>query len=301
MPASPDGRRNRSRSPPALVQTNLTDLAAEYRQEGYLFVRRRLLTEAELDNAEKLLAGLVAERPEGLAPEDLLNLHMTHAGVLELCRHPRVVEMAQALLRTPDVSIFTSRVLCKEGGTGKEIPWHQDSNYWPLVPPGCDEVRPEVASIWLPLDDVDSENGPMQVLSFVAQPETAYRNCTEFIMDSGGSTAGFDNFNLSLDPSKLNAAGGKWCYLKRGESEWHSAWTVHRSEPNRSCRRRLVWIVRYCPTGTSVRGGVRGSFDEAFPIVPATGAGCEMGPPRQGEDLYAPCFGNAKTMQALKS
>merc|ERR1712216_867952 len=155
-----------------------------------------------------------------------------------LCRHPRVVGLAKALLGTESVSIFTSRILCKEGGTGKEIPWHQDSNYWPLVPPGSEDVKPQVASFWLALDDVDTENGAMQVLPFTAQPETASRNCTEFIKDSGGSTDGFDNFNLSLDGSKLNTAGAKWCYMKRGSCEWHSAWTVHRSDANKSQRRR---------------------------------------------------------------
>ena len=33
-------------------------------------------------------------------------------------------------------------------GTGKAIPWHQDSNYWPLIPPGATEVAPKVALNW---------------------------------------------------------------------------------------------------------------------------------------------------------
>jgi len=303
---SSEGRgRSRSphpggRAPGGLDEETLTDLAAEFEREGCIFPRMKLLSEAELDAAEALLKRLVAERPKDLAPEDLMNLHMTNAAVLKLCRHPRVVEMAKALLQTSDVSIFTSRILCKESGTGKEIPWHQDSNYWPLVPPGSDVVRPDVASIWLPLDDVDEANGAMQVLPFSAQPETKGRNCTELIQDSGGSTHGFDNFNLSVDGSKLNVMGARLCCIKRGMCEWHSAWTVHRSDPNKSPRRRLVWIVRYCATGTSIRPGVRGSFDETFPIVPAGGRGCDRGPVREGEDLYAPCFGNAKTMKALK-
>merc|ERR1712232_790972 len=249
-----------------------------------------------------MLTKLVDGRPDGLAAEDLMNLHTTHTGVLELCRHPSIVKVAQALLQTQDVSIFTSRILCKEPGRGKEIPWHQDSNYWPLIPPGAREVRPHVASIWLPFDDVTAENGAMQVLPFSQQPETSYRNCTELMIDSGGSTAGFDNFNLSLDGSEINAAAAKWCYLEKGQSEWHSAWTAHRSDPNASAKRRLVWIVRYCPTGTTVKGGIRGAFDEGYPLIPAVGLGCDpqVPPVRSTEDVYAPCFGNAATLQSLK-
>ena len=79
--------------------------------------------------------------------------------------------MASDLLGTPDISVFTSRVLCKLPKTGKEIVWHQDSNYWPLAPPSCllegdvggDAIHPIVASLWLTLDDVTPESGPMEV------------------------------------------------------------------------------------------------------------------------------------------
>merc|ERR1712232_1129271 len=133
-------------------------------------------------------------------------------------------------------------------------------------------------------------NGPMQVLPFPSQPETKNRNCTELLVDSGGPTT-FDTFNLSIDQRRLHATGAKWCLLKRGESEWHSAWTVHRSDANKSNKRRLVWIVRYCPSGTTVRSGIRDSFDAAYPIVPASGPGADVPPARRSEDLYAPCFG----------
>lgn len=97
-----------------------------------------------------------------------------------------------------------------------------------------------------------------------------------------------------------------WCHLKRGEAEMHSAWTLHRSDPNTSDRRRCAWIVRYCPTGTRVVPGMRDSFPADYNIVPVRGkgalstapnavlndgcSGCNVDGDVQAR-RYAPCFG----------
>ena len=114
---------------------------------------------------------------------------------------------------------------------------------------------------------------------------------------------GFDNFNLSLDESKLNVGKRRRVTIQRGEAEFHSAYTIHRSDPNRSTMRRLAWIVRYCATGTRVVPGVRGSFDEGYRLVPVMGRGAveleglhsvdDKEDGRVVRSIYAPCFGNA--------
>lgn len=112
--------------------------------------------------------------------------------------------------------------------------------------------------------------------------------------------SGFDNFNLSLDETKLNVSKRRRVSIQRGEAEFHSAYTIHRSDPNRSASsRRMAWIVRYCATGTRVVPGVRGSFDESYRLVPV-GAQCDglrsVSEEENGRvlrSIYAPCFGNA--------
>lgn len=139
------------------------------------------------------------------------------------------------------------------------------------------------------------------MLPFSAQPESRGRNVEEFVVDAGGDTAGFDNFNLSLDAARLNGGGARPVLVARGDAEWHSAWTCHRSEANRSAARRLAFIVRYVPAGTTVVGGVRGAFGDDYELVGAGAADASppLGPgPAGGGDVYAPCFGNAA--RALK-
>jgi hypothetical protein len=132
-----------------------------YHRDGTVFPVEHGICNERLAEIDELLTDAVTCRPDNLKPEDLLNLHLTDKGIFDLCREPAVLQMAQAILGTQDISIFTSRILCKQAGTGYAIPWHQDSNYWPLIPPGKDEVHPTVASLWLAIDDVRADNGKM--------------------------------------------------------------------------------------------------------------------------------------------
>ncbi|CAJ1450604.1 unnamed protein product [Effrenium voratum] len=295
----------------------LEGLLEEYKIDGCVFPVQGLFSAEHLDEIDALLSKLVADRPQvdkgdeqNLAPEDLLNLHLICKEVLDLCREPKVLQVAARILGTEDLSVFTSRILCKEPKTGKEIVWHQDSNYWPLTAPDnpkptgdltVEDVAPQVTSLWLALDPVTQRNGAMEVLPFSAQPESCQTLPKEFVVDSGGSTDGFDNFNLSLDETKLNVSKRRRVSIQRGEAEFHSAYTIHRSDANRSDVRRMAWIVRYCATGTRVVPGVRGSFDGGYQLVPLAAKAklrlCSVSD--KGEDgrvlrsIYAPCFGNA--------
>ena len=107
----------------------------QYEKDGYIFPVRNLFSQTRLNDIDAILSKLVETRPNGLPSEDLLNLHLTCKEILELCKEPKCLEMAKQLLGTPDLSIFTSRILCKMPFQGKEIKWHQDALYWPLQPP----------------------------------------------------------------------------------------------------------------------------------------------------------------------
>ena len=110
-----------------------------YRQEGYVFPVKGLFQSHRLNEVDSVLSKLVENRPVNkLPPEDLLNLHLTCKEILDLCKEPSCLYVASKLLGTNNVSVFTSRILCKLPGHGKEIPWHQDALYWPLQPPDAE-------------------------------------------------------------------------------------------------------------------------------------------------------------------
>ena len=106
-----------------------------YQEEGYMFPIRGLFTEERLDAVDFMLSEIVQNRPVSLPSEDLLNLHLTCTEVLDLCKEPTCLKLASELLGSTDLSVFTSRILCKLPRHGKEIQWHQDALYWPLQPP----------------------------------------------------------------------------------------------------------------------------------------------------------------------
>jgi len=276
-----------------------------YQEDGFAFTGN-IFNSHEMDDIEATLMRCVEGRPSNLAPEDLLNLHMTDESIFQLASSEKMTALAARLLGTEDVSIFTTRILCKLPKTGKEIPWHQDSNYWPLIPPGKSEICPTVASLWLAVDDVDAGNGPMELLGFNAYPASRGKNI-KVAVDTTVVSAGFDNFNITATFTEgTDLTKSTWCHLKRGEAEMHSAWTLHRSDPNTSDRRRCAWIVRYCPTGTRVVPGMRDSFPADYNIVPVRGkgalstapnavlndgcSGCNVDGDVQAR-RYAPCFG----------
>ena len=107
-----------------------------------------------------------------------------------------------------------------------------------------------------------------------------------------------------------NLQSRKGVFIRRGEAEFHSAWTIHRSDPNHSDRRRMAWIVRYCPTGTKIIDGIRGAFTSEYPLIPVMGKGADdkniysrlesFSEAQHRESFYSPCFGNSDLIKLLK-
>ena len=102
------------------------------------------------------------------------------------------------------------RLLCKLPGTeedpnSREVPWHQDSQYWPLEPMKVGRTfsasckitglmslpnlsilinNQQEATLWLALDDVTAENGAMDMFTFNAVPEVVCLSVFWIVPDS---------------------------------------------------------------------------------------------------------------------
>ena len=128
-----------------------------FKSDGIVVVEN-LFSKEELNIVSEQLMSRVYNRPENVRAEDLLNLHLNDSYILgndsfqtycssinqhkihllssELTKHPNSMAAASQLLNYPKLKVFTTRILCKMPGDGEsiEIPWHQDSSYWPLWP-----------------------------------------------------------------------------------------------------------------------------------------------------------------------
>ena len=77
------------------------------------------------------------------------NRHLDYPLIYELATHPSIVERMTSLYG-PDLLLWRTNFFVKEPGA-KEIPWHQDFNYWPLEPP-------IIISAWIAIDSATLEN-----------------------------------------------------------------------------------------------------------------------------------------------
>ena len=121
----------------------------QYKEQGYLFPKYRL--PAPLLGRLKKGIDRLLDTYTDVAQEDLANPHMippTEGAQLnpfmETARHAPILDMVEQVLG-PDVVLWITRVLCKPPVKGREVPWHQDGEYWPMRPLAT-------CSVWIAVD-----------------------------------------------------------------------------------------------------------------------------------------------------
>jgi len=154
--------------------------------------------------------------------------------VWDIVTNPLILDYVEDILG-PDIIAWGTQYFCKLPGDGKVVSWHQDGSYWPLTPA-------HTVTLWLAVDDADSENGCMQVL-----PATHTLGILDFDMSGADEN--------SVLPQKIKRAQDYGTpvpfELKAGEISLHADMLVHGSDINRSNRRRCGLTVRYA--ASSVR------------------------------------------------
>lgn len=227
---------------------------ADYNQNGFVFCGR-----VYDDDALAAIRQVVDRRIEAAAPEfspdQIFNHHFTDGALRALASDPILLDRVESLIG-PKISIFTTRILCKMPGAGAPIPWHQDSNYWPLDPM-------KVVTCWLALDDVDLENGAME---FIPGSHTLGN------LPAATSTADDgEAFFLHLDESSFDAERRVAVELEAGGLSLHDGYMIHRSLPNESARRRSALIIRYVPSDVQIVPNDFALFRDGYAFLPVRG------------------------------
>jgi hypothetical protein len=211
---------------------------ARYRAEGLVVSPFRLPDEL-LARMRASLDRLLAARSD-IPPESLICPHIPAGGAhgaaaaaewLEYCTNPQILDLVEQLIG-PDIILWGSQVFCKPARIGREVPWHQDGQYWPIKPLAT-------CSAWIALDDVDAHNGCMRYIPGSHASGSIYEHR---VTDREGIV-----LNQEVDPSSFDASSARDDVLQAGQFSLHDVFLIHGSGPNRSSRRRAGFVIRYMP------------------------------------------------------
>ena len=195
----------------------------QFHEEGYLGPYA-LCTPGEMSGIRARIEREVLTR-DGPNPKSRdHNRHLDCRLVFELAAHPEIIARA-ASLYGPDLVCWSSNFFTKEPG-GKEIPWHQDFNYWPIDPPLN-------LSAWLAIDPVTQENSCCRIIP------GSHKKIVPHIPAPDGMA-----FGEMADPRAVDESKAIPMELRPGEFFLFNERLLHQSHQNRSRLRRMGLSVR---------------------------------------------------------
>jgi ectoine hydroxylase-related dioxygenase (phytanoyl-CoA dioxygenase family) len=200
---------------------------ARFGKDGYC-VFPNVLSAAEVGDSRRVLEKLMADNP-AQRPEHLTEPHVKNPALLELCRHPKVIAAVKAVLGE-NLALIMSHLIVKPAREGKKVSWHQDRPTWASVK-GTD-----IVTVWLAIDDADSDNGCMKVIPSSQEgfPEM------EIVYYKGE-----DVFDLKVNVSPELEKRAVPIELSAGDISIHDSYILHGSDANHSDRRRAGYTMRY--------------------------------------------------------
>jgi len=231
-----------------------SDALRRYREDG-LIVSPDRLPEEVLARMRGALHRLLDARRE-IPPESLICPHLPYgtahdAGAakewFEFCTHPLILDQVEQLIG-PDIILWGSQVFCKPAQTGREVPWHQDGQYWPIRPLAT-------CSAWIALDDVDAGNGCMRFIPGSHRSGSIYAHR---LSDRENIV-----LNQEVDPAHFDEGSARDDALRAGEFSLHDVFLIHGSNANRSMRRRAGFVIRYMPASSLFDRGIQREQSQA--------------------------------------
>lgn len=216
-----------------MADLDWTQLKHRYDEEGYL-VFPEVLDPDLIHMASDHVEWLRLKHPE-LRPEQLHHWLMWDDPFwLRLLSDSRLLDLAQGILGR-NIALFASHYICKPGGDGQPVLWHQDGSYWPLEPM-------EVVTAWLAVDESTAENGCMRVIpgSHRGPALPHHRHDQTAVL------------HTEIRREDVDESRAVDVELPAGGVSLHHPFLVHGSRENCSPRRRCGLTIRYIPTTTRI-------------------------------------------------
>jgi ectoine hydroxylase-related dioxygenase (phytanoyl-CoA dioxygenase family) len=214
-------------------------LAAQSRnfQEEGFFVLERVVSESDLETLRGTCQRFIDERDREMDRLGVDTIDLDHRGsryfVHAYGKSPAVErflrsELMKDVARTAlgdAVYLFNEQYVVKAAEHGMKFGWHQDSGFIPYI------HRPYL-TCWIPLDDVDEENGTVYLLPF---SRAGTRDVVEHVRDDEtNDLVGYFGDDPG-DPVTV-PAGSIACF---------SSTVFHRSGANITDRIRRVYLAQY--------------------------------------------------------
>ncbi|MEP3280140.1 MAG: phytanoyl-CoA dioxygenase family protein [Stappiaceae bacterium] len=154
--------------------------------------------------------------------------HKQHPFFWEVLKHSRMTEVLRQLLGD-NVLLQTSKLNAKAPGGGAAVEWHQDWAFYP-------HTNDNMLAFGVLLEDVGSENGPLQVIPGSHRGPILDHNSKAGVFCGAADP---DDPDFHLDKAVTLTA-------KAGSMSIHHARTLHGSAPNLSDRARLMLFYECC-------------------------------------------------------
>lgn len=219
----------------------LTDAEVRhYHEQGYVVPANYRVPEATLNAMRRDLDRLIAANPH-LSPDALFTPHEPDHGPqglkgdrvwLDYAAIPEILDMVGQVIG-PDFLLWGTTVFGKPAHSGKETPWHQDGEYWPIRPLAT-------CTVWIAVDDATPENGCMR---FLPGSHRARRLRPHATRDDPGLTLQQELLAGEVDESRAVDVA-----LEAGRISLHDVYLSHGSAENRSDRPRRGMTLRLMPT-----------------------------------------------------
>jgi ectoine hydroxylase-related dioxygenase (phytanoyl-CoA dioxygenase family) len=245
-----------------------------YQKNGFIQIND-VLSQEELDELQNLTDDVNAEIEKVLPPWEergayqrvflqVVNVWRRDERFKKFTFHQKLGEIARRLLKAEHVRLWHDHLMTKlPGELGQATDWHQDFPYWAIKEPGA-------MSVWIPMQDVDWENGCMHFV-----PGSHEWNLNEVIrLDKEEHTNIFDLVK-DRSPEEVQRV---YCPLKRGSVTFHDGRTFHFAGKNTTDQPRRVLSVIYMADGSTYNGNEHGVSDEATYLKPGDPFGGEFFP-----------------------
>lgn len=210
-----------------------------WQRDGFLVLDRFLADEtigllrAAYDDILSRRVPAAGDRELGRLTRQVMDPSQAHPDFDDNAALRSALHLARRLLGTPDVGRTFDMLIYKPPGHPYETPWHQDAAYnaMPFSPAGT-PLRPDSIQVWIPLDDVDTENGCMQfVPGWHTDPLLEHRV-------AAGSPDSPDRLLALVDPGhQVDLGSAVVAEIPAGGATLHSPGTPHYTGPNRSADR----------------------------------------------------------------